>query len=119
MIAECSLEVKLSGVSVEEEGQVRLSLSGLPVSVSKQGVFSVFAVDIPVIDWGVFNAKVVEFLRGFNGIADKLYPEVRLGFFYNLEETVVFPFNLEIETLIAITSLNLSLSVTGYPCDSE
>lgn len=45
--------------------------------------------------------------------------QLRVGIFYNLKETVVFPFRLSSSVLQKIASLNLDLSVTGYPCAED
>lgn len=44
---------------------------------------------------------------------------LRLGIFYDLSETVVFPFRLSIETIRVLGELNLSVDVTGYPCTED
>ncbi len=44
---------------------------------------------------------------------------LRLGIFYDLRETVVFPFRLSAEIVKTIGELNLSIDATGYPCAEE
>ena len=53
-----------------------------------------------------------ETVRGARGV-------IRLGIFYALTETVVFPFRLSVETVKEIGALNLAMDVTGYPCSEE
>ena len=44
---------------------------------------------------------------------------LRVGVFYDLEETVVFPFRLSADVVKAIGSLNLAVDATGYPCRED
>lgn len=44
---------------------------------------------------------------------------LRLGVFYDLDETVVFPLRLSADVVRAIGSLNLAVDATGYPCKDD
>ena len=41
---------------------------------------------------------------------------LRVGVFYDLAETVVFPVRLSISTLAKLAAWSVELDVTGYPC---
>ncbi|HEX7048140.1 MAG TPA: hypothetical protein VF275_11280 [Gammaproteobacteria bacterium] len=62
---------------------------------------------------------VSAFLRSLCSISDVLEPHMttlRIGVYYDIEETVVFPFFLSSSSIRKIASLSLSLEATGYPC---
>ena len=69
------------------------------------------------VDTGIHNflqrlATYAEAIKQYQGV-------LRIGVFYDLNETVVFPFRLSVETVKALGELNLSIDATGYPCAEE
>lgn len=54
--------------------------------------------------------KYEKSIRNSNG-------ELQLGIFYNLNESLVFPFRLSAKLVHALSELKLSIDVTGYPCN--
>lgn len=69
------------------------------------------------VDTGVRN--FLQRLAAYTEIIKQSRGVLRLGIFYDLSETVVFPFRLSIETVKALGELNLSIDATGYPCADE
>lgn len=68
------------------------------------------------------DAGIRDFLRSLTVHAEAVKQSqgiLRLGIFYDLRETVVFPFRLSVETIKALGELNLSVDATGYPCSDE
>ncbi len=54
-------------------------------------------------------AEVIKSLRGV----------LRIGVFYNLNETVVFPFYLSLGSVKIIENFGLAIDVSGYPCNDD
>ena len=46
-------------------------------------------------------------------------PVLRLGIFYDLEETVVFPLRLGAATIRLMAAMGIELEAYGYPCADE
>ena len=44
---------------------------------------------------------------------------LRLGIFYDIEESVVFPFQLSCEAIKLMADLNILIDATGYPCSPD
>ena len=44
---------------------------------------------------------------------------LRLGIFYDIEESVVFPFRLSCEAIKLIADLNILIDATDYPCSPD
>jgi hypothetical protein len=68
------------------------------------------------------DAAVQDFLRSLVTHADAIKRScgvLRLGVFYDLSETVVFPLQLSAETIRTLGELNLGIDATGYPCAEE
>jgi hypothetical protein len=68
------------------------------------------------------DGELLDFLRSLATYAETLRQSkgtLRLGIFYDLDETVVFPLRLSLETIKVLGDLNLSLDATGYPCSDE
>ncbi|HVX13343.1 MAG TPA: hypothetical protein VHC22_19315 [Pirellulales bacterium] len=62
------------------------------------------------------------FLGGLSSAASVISrsrAEVRIGIFYDLTETVIFPLVLPAECVEALAALRLSVNSTGYPCNEE
>ena len=71
---------------------------------------------------GIVDHIVRDFLSNlasFSEIIKKHQGVLRLGVFYNIDESVVFPFRLSCEAIKSIADLNLSIDATGYPCSPE
>lgn len=63
------------------------------------------------------SALVVDFLRGLDPCVDLVRlarGELRLGIYYSLNDTVVFPLHLDSSCIRMMADLNLSLDSTGY-----
>jgi hypothetical protein len=75
-------------------------------------------------DYVKFDATVGEviksFLVGLEAIRNVIKNgagRIRLGIFYHLNETMVFPFFLSAESIRVISDFNILLDATGYPCN--
>jgi hypothetical protein len=44
---------------------------------------------------------------------------LRVGVFYDLDETVVFPMRLSADVIRTLSAMNLALDATGYPCKED
>ncbi len=65
------------------------------------------------------ETEVQNFLEYFEAYANDVktsYGVLRLGVFYNLQETIVFPLKLSAATITMLCELNLGIDTTGYPC---
>jgi hypothetical protein len=61
-------------------------------------------------------------LRHLDAYADTIRRSagtLRVGLFYDLDETVVFPLRLSADVVKALAALNLAVDATGYPCKDE
>jgi len=68
------------------------------------------------------ESEVCNFLSNFEAYIEDVKKSsgvLRLGLFYNLQETVVFPLQLSAQTINILCKLNLGIDVTGYPCSDE
>ena len=75
-----------------------------------------FAVDSTV------SPFICEFLAGLCSIEEQIRSlggEVRLGIYYDLEDTIVFPVYLSAECIRLLSKFNVGIDSTGYPCSEE
>ena len=71
---------------------------------------------------GIVDHIVRDFLNNmtsFSEIIRKHQGVLRLGIFYDIEESVVFPFRLSCEAIKLIADLNILIDATGYPCSPD
>ena len=71
---------------------------------------------------GIVDHVVRDFLNNmtsFSEIIRKHQGVLRLGIFYDIEESVVFPLRLSCEAIKSIADLNILIDATGYPCSSD
>lgn len=121
---EIDIEVCLSGIS----RIIALDIAKyFPVEYPQEGAR---IAHLNVIIRPAMNPQIVSdvdieirnFLQGLTVYAEAIKQSqgtLRIGIFYNLCETVVFPFRLSIETIKLLCELNLSVDATGYPCADE
>jgi len=64
-------------------------------------------------------SKFLAELHPLEGKLRELKAELRVGVFYDVRETVVFPFRLAKENVSRIASFDLSLDATIYVCSEE
>lgn len=75
------------------------------------------AAQAQTLDTGISNL-----LRDLDAYADTIRRSagtLRVGVFYDLDETVVFPLRLSADVVRALGALNLAVDATGYPCKEE
>jgi len=94
------------GYFLEERGNLKkvLYLRG-PASIGEQ------------IDETI--SKFLTNLIPLKGKLKVLNAELRVGVFYDLKETVVFPLHLSKENIFKLASLDLSLDATIYVCGED
>ena len=71
---------------------------------------------------GIVDHIVRDFLNNMASFSETIRKHqgvLRLGIFYDIEESVVFPFRLSCETIKLIADLNILIDATGYPCSSD
>ena len=71
---------------------------------------------------GIVDHIVRDFLNNmtlFSETIRKHQGVLRLGIFYDIEESVVFPFRLSCEAIKLIADLNILIDATGYPCSPD
>ena len=71
---------------------------------------------------GIVDNIVRDFLHNMTSFSETIRKHqglLRLGIFYDIEESVVFPFRFSCEAIKLIADLNLSIDATGYPCSSS
>ncbi len=71
---------------------------------------------------GIVDHIVHDFLSNLTSFSETIRKHqgvLRLGVFYDIEESVVFPFRLSREVIKSIADLNLSIDATGYPCSPD
>lgn len=71
---------------------------------------------------GIVDHIVRDFLSNLTSFSETIRKHqgvLRLGVFYNIEESVVFPFRLSCDAIKSIADLNLSIDATGYPCSPD
>jgi hypothetical protein len=121
------------------EADVEVRLAHFP-KVAAMELAKHYAVDFDKTDTGAESQGVVvratmgsktelaleeavrTFLQGLSMQADavrRAQGVLRIGVFYDLQETVVFPFRLSANVVKQIAELSLSIDATGYPCADE
>ena len=71
---------------------------------------------------GIVDHIVRDFLNNMTSFSETIRKHqgvLRLGIFYDIEGSVVFPFRLSCETIKLIADLNILIDATGYPCSSD
>ena len=71
---------------------------------------------------GVVDHIVRDFLNNMTSFSETISKHqgvLRLGIFYDIEESVVFPFRFSCEAIKLIADLNISIDATGYPCSPD
>lgn len=71
---------------------------------------------------GIIDHVVRDFLTNlysYSEIIKNHQGVLRLGIFYNLDESVVFPFRLSSEVVKSMAELNLAIDSTSYPCSPD
>ncbi len=62
---------------------------------------------------------IINFFKQFEGVYNfkpNIEKLLRLGIYYDLEETVVFPVMLTNTCISLLSKINVSLDISGYPC---
>ena len=73
----------------------------------------------PIVGNNLDNA-ITDFLSDLTklrGVITTLKTSLRIGVFYQLAETVVFPVMLSKKTIELLYQFRVDLDITGYPCD--
>ena len=71
---------------------------------------------------GIVDHIVRDFLNNMTSFSETIRKHqgvLRLGIFYDIEESVVFPFRLSCEAIKLMADLNILIDATGYPCSSD
>ena len=66
--------------------------------------------------------EILKFLTGLKAFDMEIRDvggELRLGIYYDVPQTVVFPFHLSTDCIRALERFGVSLDSTGYPCGTE
>ena len=91
------------------------------ISESKEGTF--FSLDdIEIDDWSHFSEKLITLVDPVLEFAKpslKLEGTLDIAVFYDLSETIIFPFKLSREFISLLGGNNISVDVTGYPCSED
>lgn len=76
--------------------------------------------NVTIVKGVTVSEQVGQFLEEVRGLVqsaeEALEKRLRVGIFYNVSETAVFPFRLSRHVVKSMASLGLDLDVTGYPC---
>lgn len=93
-------------VSKKDSGHINSLSENISVSNKKDSVF--FSLeDIEIIDWDIFNRSVLELIQEVFSVLkkdDSPTIALRIGVYYDLSETVIFPFKLSPEVVIALAA---------------
>ena len=117
----------IAGPMALEDGNELLQISGVYTAKllhDKSGskrvrVFIQYVREGPVSVPSTVSPLVEEFLVGLLSISEQIRTvggEVRLGIFYDLEDTMVFPVHLSADCIKLLSKFNVSIDSTGYPC---
>jgi hypothetical protein len=120
---DIDIELRLRPNSESQLAAVRKwAVAGLKVTSSKKGdELIVRTSQSEKFETSLDNA-VREFLDDLQSAGiDQRYEgrALRIGVFYDLQETVVFPVRLLAPTLAMLANLALDLNISGYPCAPE
>lgn len=93
---------------MESEGDsfIRISYSGNDVVQAK----------------GTVGDEILKFLTGLKSFemeVKHIGGELRLGIYYDVPQTVVFPLYLSIDCVRALERFGVALDSTGYPCGAD
>jgi hypothetical protein len=78
-----------------------------------------FANDVSREVESTVGVVILDFVQGLTpllNVISRANGILRLGIYYDLRETMVFPLILSAECVKSIASFELSLDCTGYPC---
>ncbi len=124
---EVDIDLNIEPLQEEQIG----SISGLPpmyrivkgdVTTSSQELTFRYSTDAPVIVKSDIGKEVEKFLYGlrkFESLIGKVGGTVRLGIYYDLNETITFPLCMSAKCIKLMSKFNLSLDSMGYPCDGD
>jgi hypothetical protein len=102
---------------LREEVDLELLVSMVGESLKLSGCeVSIFLGDFLLSDFEVFNRNVCDRLVPFLGV-NWAGGCLRVGVFYDLSESIVFPMKYGLELMRLLVSMNLSIECVGYPCD--
>ena len=82
-------------------------------------LFIQYAREGPVKVPSTVSPLVEEFLVGLSSLSEQIRTvggELRLGIFYDLEDTTVFPVYLSADCIKLLSKFNVGIDSTGYPC---
>ncbi|EIF35324.1 hypothetical protein BCh11DRAFT_03140 [Burkholderia sp. Ch1-1] len=67
------------------------------------------------------DLEIQNFLRKLQacGFDEKVQNVLRVAMFYDLTETVVFPFSISSSTIRLLADCGMSLETVGYPCSDD
>lgn len=115
MAIECSICFEFFSICVSN---TRLIQSGFPsatVDIKSDGLVTI-DIEFSFDSWGEFNEILIETLHKIS-ICKVTSGIARVALYFDLSETIVFPFNLSCTSIKALQECGFSLDVTSYPCD--
>lgn len=116
---DMDIEVRVPNLPMALVSKIAGHISTEPKIIDDEAIFHIYYEGT----WPKnFDEKIRNFLYPFMAFADIISQSkgiLRLGLFYDLEQTVVFSLVLSAETIELLGRLKLSIDSTSYPCSEE
>lgn len=123
MKIDCDVEIEIECFDENEISAFSLvSSDKVYCRKSEKGIISISTQEFSFCEWADFELALIEFLRSLENVKSYIFnlnSRIRFGMFYNLNETVVFPFFLSKEIVGLLNEFGFSMEVSCYPCDEE
>jgi hypothetical protein len=120
---DIDIELRLRSGTESQVGTVRDgTVAGFKVTLNKKGDELIIRTAQSERPETSLDMAVREFLDALQSVGIGRKGEeraLRIGVFYDLEETVVFPVTLSTQTLAMLVDWDLDLNISGYPCAPE
>ncbi len=88
----------------------------------KNGNISVSSNEFSFSSWPEFEKNTYDFLENLNFLSSEKELDalaLRIAIYYDIEETVIFPFCFSNGLIKKAYEMKLSLEINGYPCSRE
>lgn len=124
MSFECTLEITANSSQNFSSSKFYVSLPKQYAykENQKNGNISVSSDDFSFSSWPEFEKNTYDFLENLNFMSSEKELDalaLRIAIYYDIEETVIFPFCFSNDLIKKAYEMKLSLEINGYPCSSE
>ncbi|MCS8265589.1 hypothetical protein N0497_29270 [Pseudomonas aeruginosa] len=124
MSFECTLEITANSSQNFSSSKFHVNLPKQYAykENQKNGNISVSSNDFSFSSWPEFEKNTYDFLENLNFMSSEKELDalaLRIAIYYDIEETVIFPFCFSNSLIKKAYEMKLSLEINGYPCSRE